>query len=481
MAIGSLTFVVFALLSVLVLDGVRPGVARDLAVAAANLMFLASFVATPIEAVPLLSFVALGYFAVCVASRQGGQKAVGLIVVAVVASFIWIKQYTIVAALPRLQFAYATIGLSYVLFRVIHLIVDVGQGAMRRPRPLDYLNYTLFFLTLVSGPIQSFQDFHEMQRNPRPLASADLDAAIRRIVRGFVLLLVLAPLLSAAATDWQVRLYGGLSGERWPHASVAFAAAAAIYAGYLFVNFSGYMDIVIGVARLIGHALPENFNRPGSSANLLDLWSRWHMTLSEWFKIYLFNPLTTSLARRWGAAVSMATLGALAYFTTFCTMGVWHGSTPIFLLYGVMLGAGVAGNRLWQMAAQRRLGRSGYRALCQRSWYQDLSRASALAYFSVALSCLWIDPAKSENLLRPAGVASLVAALALLTFVLMALCGAERVALPMLERHRSRVAGLLPRFESPVWTAGFVFTATVAVAFAVGQSGTSGGIVYQGY
>jgi D-alanyl-lipoteichoic acid acyltransferase DltB (MBOAT superfamily) len=136
---------------------------REIVLGLANLAFLASFVVEARELAPLLSFLALGYAAVHLA-RRASHVALCAIIVAVVLIFIWLKQYF--ALLPSLGFAYLTVGLSYILFRVLHLVIDVAQGESKAPGALTYFGYATCFLTFVSGPIQRFQDFEEQMEKP---------------------------------------------------------------------------------------------------------------------------------------------------------------------------------------------------------------------------------------------------------------------------------------------------------------------------
>jgi D-alanyl-lipoteichoic acid acyltransferase DltB (MBOAT superfamily) len=172
----------------------------------------------------------------------------------------------------------------------------------------------------------------------------------------------------------------------WLPATPNLAATASLFLLHLYFNFAGYMNVVIGIGVLAGLRLPENFKDPFRTANFIDLWSRWHITLSEWFKIYLFNPLLKAMGRRWADAVPMAYLGAISFFITFAVMGIWHGTTGYFLVFGLLLGLGVSVNRLWQIVAAKRLGRDKYRLLCERAIYADASRSTAIAFFSMGAS-----------------------------------------------------------------------------------------------
>lgn len=396
MAFNSFAFPAFALLAIAILRLCPLGLGRNVALCILNIVFLASFVKTPEEAIPLLAFVAFGYLAILAVSAARKAAAIGFFIFSIVAMFVWLKQYTIVAPIPRLHFAYMTVGLSYILFRILHLLIDVAQGVVKVPSVLGYFNYTTFFLTLVSGPIALYHNFSSQMKQPVvPMTREALDRSLRRVLLGFLGLFALAAPLAMIGARLQAALYVRYDEHAWLAFIVIFAAAAGVYLVYLYINFVAYMDIVIGIGELAGFSLPENFDKPYNSANFLDLWNRWHITLSQWFKIYLFNPLLKTLAAHWGRGAAAHYLGATAFFFTFGVMGVWHGTTWVFIIYGLILGLGATVNKLWQVGFVNFFGKKYYRALCGRAWYQHLSRSFTLAFFAIALTCLWIDPART--------------------------------------------------------------------------------------
>ncbi len=170
--------------------------------------------------------------------------------------------------------------------------------------------------------------------------------------------------------------------------------ACSTYTIYLYANFAGYMDVIIGFAALMGLRLPENFDRPFAARSFLEFWSRWHITLSDWFKFYVFNPILKALTERWGGPKRLPYLAALAFFVTFVLMGVWHGTSGNYLFYGVWLGVGVSANKLWEVWLRKRLGRAGYAALGESRLYGAAGAGLTFSYFSIALTCVWMDPAR---------------------------------------------------------------------------------------
>ncbi|MES2942546.1 MAG: MBOAT family O-acyltransferase [Pseudomonadota bacterium] len=186
------------------------------------------------------------------------------------------------------------------------------------------------------------------------------------------------------------------------------AVAVMAFAAWLFFSFSGYMDVAISAGMVLGIEVPENFKQPLQAKNFLDFWSRWHITLSDWFRFYIFNPLLKSLMEWIDRPRVAPYLGPVGYFVAFFLMGVWHGRTPVLILYGLVLGAGVSINKLYQIRLIARLGRRGYMARCERKAYQLLAQSLSLAYFALALCFLWqVTP----DQLPIAGWAMLVAGL----------------------------------------------------------------------
>jgi D-alanyl-lipoteichoic acid acyltransferase DltB (MBOAT superfamily) len=172
--------------------------------------------------------------------------------------------------------------------------------------------------------------------------------------------------------------------------SVAHAVGWLSFAGYLYFSFAGYTDVVRGIGGLLGLDLPENFDRPYAAANFLDFWSRWHISLSDWFKLYVFNPAVKEMIAASGRPALVPYLGAAGYFITFFLMGLWHGVSVRFVLYGLCLGAGVSTNKLYQTMMLRRLGRQRMVALTRRPDYATIAQALAVSFFVLALGFLWI-------------------------------------------------------------------------------------------
>ncbi len=387
--VPSLAFLGFtAIVAILCRAGANPEWRRAV-FATASIVFLAGFAAVPLAFVPLAGFLLAGYVClVLIQCRVRASWAAAAFLLAVIVAFVWLKKYTFVPSGFLLPFPYLVIGLSYIFFRVLHLLIDAAQDALpERVGLLDYIGYTLNFCSLVSGPIQRYQEY--ARHNPASPAELDVivsGTAIERIIVGFFRVDVVSTALSAA----QHQALNALTPDEsfWMRAGLG-AAVVALYPLYLYANFSGYTDFVIGAGRFMGLLLPENFSRPFSSASFIEFWSRWHITLSSWLKTYVYNPLLLTLMRHVSSPRLEPWLAVAAFFVTFFLVGVWHGQTSEFLFFGVLQGGGVAMNKLYQTEMTRRLGRKRYRALCEAPPYRMVARGLTFSWFAFTLLWFW--------------------------------------------------------------------------------------------
>ena len=147
----------------------------------------------------------------------------------------------------------------------------------------------------------------------------------------------------------------------------------------------------IALARLTRLRLPENFDRPFSASSFLDLWNRWHITLSTWLKTYVYYPLLMGLMRRISSPAVEPLLGVLCFFVTFFLIGIWHGRTSEFAIYGVLLGSGAAINKFWQLLLIGRLKNKGYNALASNPIYIAFGRGLTFSWLALSHFWFWVD------------------------------------------------------------------------------------------
>lgn len=394
MDIVSFSFLLFTCVAIASLRLLPQPRMRPIIVFLLNVVFFLSFLHHATDALPILGMMGFGYACLLIAERKPSRVMLGIMIAITVVIFIWLKRYAVIMPLlPAEASALMVVGLSYILFRILHLLVDVAQGVRPAPPLLGYVNYCLFFPTFLSGPIARYEQFdHEIKRSMPPLSVPLVHAALCRIALGLMLVVVCSAYASTV-TDW-VKSTNSLATPdhaAWLKTALLFSLTSFAAFIKLYTNFSGSMHIIIGIGVLAGFNLPENFNKPYLAKNFLDYWARWHITLSEWIKYYIFNPLLAAFARRFPSRRMESTIGAIAFFVTFFIIGVWHGSTTVFAIYGVMLGVAATTNKLWQQAMIRYLGKARYKSLAQRNWYFQLARGLTLSYIAIALFCLWID------------------------------------------------------------------------------------------
>ena len=398
---------------------------RRLVRSAANLAFIGSFLPDVTAGIPLLAFLAWSYLMIELVRRRRSGGVLALALVGVLLPFILLKRFSFLDGLPTLPFPYLVVGLSYILFRVLHLMIDAHGGELERRVGIEpFLNYTCDFLCFVSGPIQRFGDFlAHRQSTAVPLDDHAAFAAFSRIIAGFLKIAVISAIANYAFLNLSERILLPQPEIAGLRLDALYGLSVIAYVYYLYYNFSGYMDVVIGIGWLLGQRLPENFNRPFAARNFLDFWSRWHMTLSNWFKLYLFNPLVGALAGRFPSRAAAPYLGVAAFFVTFLVMGIWHGTTTVFVIYGLLMGAGASITKLWQVALGKRLGKQDYRRLTENRLYVYACRGLTYAYFAVAVTCLWVDMRQLADLARALGAIGFAA-----SFVMIAAAAAVALA-----------------------------------------------------
>jgi len=434
-------FYAFLFLTVLAFHVSAGAAYRKTVLSIANLVMLASFSTAWTELLPLAAFLVLGYGLLRMVSRDRTTFTMAASLLLILLVYVFLKQFFFLKAYT-LPFAYTVIGLSYILFRMIHLIVDVSAGEIAvAPSPLEYFRYTCHFLCFVSGPIQTWQQFKNDEASlSAPLNSELVLAAFSRVATGLLKVAVIAATAHYLFENVSVQIFlpDAAGGSIGFYGKYAFSAAS--YTAYLYYNFSGYMDIVLGVGSLLGQKLPENFDRPFTARSFLEFWQRWHITLSLWFKAYVFTPLMLRLVRLVPSPAATAYLGVLCFFVTFLLMGIWHGSTSVFVIYGFLMGLGASVNKLWQVGMTSTLGKKKYRLMQDSGIYSALSRGLTFTYFAMALTCLWVYSLDQLGLLTKrlgfAGVGSALVALTIGYALLYSPCqlvlqGLKAVALRM--------------------------------------------------
>ena len=231
------------------------------------------------------------------------------------------------AATPLLIKVALPVGISFFTFCSISYVIDVFRQDQDPVGFLDFAVYLSFFPHLVAGPIGRVSEFEPQLRHRPDGRSIDATRAVRLICRGMFKKVVIANFLATAIVDPVFVAPGQF--RNWELLVGAWAYAVQIYA-----DFSGYTDIAIGIALLMGVKFPDNFDQPYSARTIQEFWRRWHMTLSRWLRDYLYIPLG---GNRGGPNAEYRNL-----FLTMLLGGLWHGANWTFLIWGAFHGVGLA-------------------------------------------------------------------------------------------------------------------------------------------
>jgi len=278
------------------------------------------------------------------------------------------------------------LGFSFLAFRLLHALRDHQAGKLPAYSLGEFVTYGVFFPTYPGGPIDRSQRFigelnhtispSDNQQDHRHKAENLLQGS-QRILIGAFKKFVLADSLALIA----------LNGQNAAQTSSTLWAWVLLYAYALriYLDFSGYTDVAIGLGRLMDFRLPENFDKPYIKPNLTTFWNSWHITLAQWFRAYFFNPFTRAL-RSTPRKLPAWLIILIGQFSTMVLIGLWHGVTWNFFMWGAWHGLGLfAHNRWtdWMRPRQNRLESHPFfnRSLRFGSWF--------LTFNYVSLGWVW--------------------------------------------------------------------------------------------
>jgi D-alanyl-lipoteichoic acid acyltransferase DltB (MBOAT superfamily) len=365
---------------------------RRILVSVAAALFLWLQTSDPAILTTFAAFVGSGYLAAMLLKRIPNGVLLTAYLIALTAAFIILKKYAflrLIGGESLLAHALDLIGLSFIFFRQIHYVVDVKQGEITHVALWPYLTYQFNPFTLLAGPIQRYQGFQEdwQKLTPRFTDGIELRLAVLRILIGVIKVSLIGEycLQVAQTAYYEPEAYGA-----WPSRLLRFY----FFPAFVYFNFTGYCDIVIGGAALFGIRVPENFDRPYLARNMIDYWTRWHRTLSFWIRDYIFTPLYVSIARRRASLAS--NLAFACYFVALFLAGVWHGATRNFVVFGLLNGAGVSAAKLWENIIVARVGRAGLRRYLASSPILYAARFSTFHF--VCLTMFFLQPESMTSL-----------------------------------------------------------------------------------
>lgn len=233
------------------------------------------------------------------------------------------------------------LGISFLSFRLIHVLVEFQRGTLPKMSAAEYFLYAFFFPIWIAGPIERADRF--LAGRAERVGMDDLTQGANRVLWGlvkvfFISKTVLPALYAAGQAPADLAL--GVAGldvvATWRYLLVTYAI--------LYCDFSGYSDLAIGLSRLFGFKIMENFAFPFLATNMSDYWRRWHISLAQWCQSYVYMPVLARTRRP-----------NVALFSSFFVMGVWHAASPHWILWGMWHAVGVTIYRYWDRFRRQHL------------------------------------------------------------------------------------------------------------------------------
>ncbi|WP_157455551.1 D-alanyl-lipoteichoic acid biosynthesis protein DltB [Carnobacterium maltaromaticum] len=237
----------------------------------------------------------------------------------------------------------AFLGISYLTFKAVQMVMEIRDGLIKEFDPKMFLQFLLFFPTISAGPIDRYRRFEKDFKQP-PVKEEYIDLiskGIWMIMLGSLYKFIIAHYIGTFAVPYTEKLALDVGGF-----SISLLMYMYSYSLNLFFDFAGYSLFAVGVSYLMGIQTPINFNKPFSSPNLKEFWNRWHMSLSFWFRDYVFMRMVFTLMKK-KIFKSRITVSNIGYMTLFLLMGIWHGLTWFYIAYGLFHGVAMCINDAW--------------------------------------------------------------------------------------------------------------------------------------
>jgi len=278
-----------------------------------------------------LSYLIVHFFLVFERSERGKQAeilkpAYYFTILVSILPLILVKLNPYASILGLWQSPIGFLGISYLTFRTVGTVIEIRDGLIKEVKFLDFFSYVLFFPALASGPIDRYRRFigdldKKLNRKEYSELLAD---GINHIFRGFLYKFIIAYLINKHSLAWLNTVHTGMATFQYMY----------VYSFYLFFDFAGYSAFAVGVSYILGIRTPENFNKPFIAKNIKDFWNRWHISLSFWFRDYIYMRFVLNSAKK-KRFKNKYTTSYVGYFLLFGLMGIWHGTELQYIVYGL--------------------------------------------------------------------------------------------------------------------------------------------------
>lgn len=308
MLFSSLEFIFRFLPIFLVVYYLVPARAKDHVLFFGSLIFYA--LGEPIYVFLMLTTIIVNY----VLARKKYKLNLIILIILDVGSLVFFKYSGVVKSLP--------LGISFYTFQVLSYVIDVYSGKLEREKRLvDFGAYVAMFPQLIAGPIVKFEQVHDSLKNERKRCNIKkFEAGLRFFILGLASKVLLANRFGQIWENMAERGYDNLP------TAVAWVGILS-YTLQIYFDFNGYSMMAIGLGRMLGFSFPKNFNYPYIAKSVTDFWKRWHITLTDWFREYIYIPLG---GNRKGLLRTF-----LNMFIVWAITGLWHGAGINFVLWGL--------------------------------------------------------------------------------------------------------------------------------------------------
>jgi alginate O-acetyltransferase complex protein AlgI len=287
--------------------------------------------------------------------------------------------------------AFLFVGIPFTVCRMISFSVDVRRNDTPDRGLIPFLLYIMYFPTLMSGPVTVYKRFIDIAapKVDRDYLYTNVVPGMKRIILGIFKRQLIASFLWSVSLPF-IHVDGAQAWRLW--------LGAYSYYFYLFADFSGYTDLVLGMSKIMNVNLPENFNRPYFARSPLDFWQRWHISFLDWLRQYVMTPLYSYELRRF-PFLPPALLSLVAISATFLFVGIWHGEARRYLLYGALNALVLWSYRLYDEQMRRRAPALRKRLLAS-PLVTGVSVVLCFHYVVFALMVFSLEPGVLEHVLR---------------------------------------------------------------------------------
>jgi alginate O-acetyltransferase complex protein AlgI len=358
----------------------------------AVVLLIAAYVIAAQAVIPsvIVLLIAGGIGAVISRGEQRPQWSVLALIAGIVAIFVMLKTPAINTQIAGILTGppdpdnatpapFVWLGFSYIAFRLLHVLLDWRSGRLQAVSLREMLTYITFFPALAAGPIDRVERFAADYRDVDGISSdvSVLQASAERIALGTVKKFIVADTIARLT-------FGSIAIDNLA-SPLAGWIILYVYGFQLYLDFSGYTDIAIGIGMLLGIRLPENFDQPYLKQNIAAFWQSWHITLSNWARFYIFSPLSRYLLKR-QSRPPMQIIVFAAQLSTMLVIGLWHGVSWPFVVWGLWHGIGLFIHKVWSDRT-----RQTYLQLQSGSWQKRAWTAAGwfITFQFVMLGWVW--------------------------------------------------------------------------------------------